>query len=155
VSVVFRTLKAMMVVAVLMILVVLFLWTAPGNTADRVDGLTTTQLAKEARKVVRQGGIHSSRWGDASPYLRRLSYELIERAFRPYGTDRWALYIANRESGFNPGAINSSSYCTGLAQFSPIHKWINFRRLIRDPAYAVAVFLHMSRGGRETGPWRL
>lgn len=124
-------------------------------SGDRVDRMTDANLAKAARQAVKHGGIRSTRWGDATPWLRRLSYELVERGFRPYGTQRWALYIVNRESGFNPGAVNWSSGCAGLPQIHPMHRWVNFKRLKADPAYAVRVFVRMSRGGSHTSPWAL
>jgi soluble lytic murein transglycosylase-like protein len=117
--------------------------------------MTWPQLAKAAKQEVRRGGIYSTRWGDASPWLRRLSAELVERAFQPYGTQRWALYIVHRESGENPGAVNRYSGCTGLPQIHPMHRWVNFKRLKADPAYAAKVFVRMSRGGSHTSPWAL
>ncbi len=130
---------------------------------SRIDKLPTKVLAKEARKVVRNGGIKSHRYGDATPYLKRLSYELVERAFLPYGYDRvqWALYIVDRESDFNPGAINTTwsgweEQAKGLAQLIPkYHTWVNFDRMLRDPYYAARVFVRLSKGGKETSPWCL
>lgn len=117
---------------------------------------TYDQLIKKANKEIRNGGIYSHRWGDASPRLRRLCYELVERAFRPYGTQQWALYVVRRESGCNPGAINSSSGTTGIAQIHPrYHKWINYWRVQRDMRYALWTFVRLSRGGHNTGPWCL
>lgn len=124
-------------------------------TGSIVDRLTDRQLTVAARQAVRNGGIRSTRWGDATPWLKRLSYELVDRGFRRFGTQRWALYIVHRESGFNPGAVNWSSGCAGLPQIHPMHRWVNFKRLKADPAYAVRVFVRMSRGGRHTQPWAL
>lgn len=126
---------------------------------SRIDKLPTKVLAKEAKKVVRHGGVYSHKCGDASPYLKRLSYELVERAFRPYGTQDWALYIVGRESCFNPGAINTKysnpkQQATGLAQLIPaIHTWVNYDRMVKDPWYGAMVFVKLSNGGKSTGPW--
>jgi hypothetical protein len=118
--------------------------------------MTYTQLANAADHAIARGAIHSHRWGDATPWLRRLVYEMVQRAFTPYGTQAWALYVVDRESGFNPGAINSSSGTTGIAQIHPrYHTWINYTRVQRDMRYALSTFLRLSRGGRNTGPWCL
>jgi hypothetical protein len=87
--------------------------------------------------------------------MRRLSYELVERAFTPYGPNavRWSLCVVNRESGGNPGAISRTDD-HGLPQFNrPSHPWIDYTRLKRDPPYAVAIFVRMSRGGSYRSPW--
>jgi hypothetical protein len=113
-------------------------------------------LAKVADKAIRLGHVYSSRWGDASPWLKRLCYEMVERAFAPYGTQGWALHVVNRESGCNPAAINSSSGTTGIAQIHPAyHRWVDYHRVQRDMAYAVRTFMRLSRNGKSTGPWCL
>lgn len=113
-------------------------------------------LAKVADKAIRKGHVYSSRWGDASPWLRSLVREMVERRFSEFGTQRWALYVVNRESGFNPGAINSSSGTTGIAQIHPAyHRWVDYYLVKRDMRYALATFVRLSRGGRSTGPWCL
>ena len=129
--------------------------------SSRIDQLPTKVLAKEAKKVVKNGGVYSPKCGDASPYLLRLSYELVERAFRPYGTEGWALYIVGRESCFNPGAINFKwdgwkNQAKGLAQLIPVyHPWVNYDRMLVDPWYGAQVFVKLSRGGTRTGPWKI
>ena len=129
------------------------------KSADRVDHLTTRQLYSEAKKAIANGAIYSMRWGDASPYLIRLCYEALERAFKPYGTQRWAEYVVTRESGCNPGAVNTTySSWTQRAQcisqmIPAYHDWVDFRRCLRDLRYAVAVFVRLSRGGHNTQPW--
>ncbi len=126
----------------------------PTAMADSVDNMSTNRIEQAAQNQINKGAIYSSRWGDASPYLKRLCYELVERAFSPFGTQSWALYVVNRESGCNPGAINSTSGTTGIAQIHPAyHKWINYYKLKRNIRYAVAVFVHMSKGGKATRPW--
>lgn len=113
-------------------------------------------LAKVADKAIRKGHVYSHRWGDASPWLKSLCYEMVDRAFSPYGTQGWARYVVNRESGCNPAAINSSSGTTGIAQIHPAyHTWVDFRRVQRDMAYALRTFLRLSRNGSNTGPWCL
>jgi len=144
------------VCVIFLTMISLNLYIASSASADRVDQLPTGKVASEARKVVRNGGTYSTRWGDCSTYLQRLSQELVERAFRPYGTHEWALYIVNRESGFCPGAVNSSSGTTGLAQFDPpSHPSYDYDRMKRDPAYAVRAFVRLSQGGKYTQPWCL
>lgn len=139
--------------------VILALTVVSGATAHdsrRLDRMSYDQLAREADKVIRNGGIYSHRWGDASRYLIDICYEMVERAFKPYGTQAWAAYIVRRESGCNPGAINSSSGTTGIAQIHPrYHTWINYTRVQRDMKYALWTFVRLSRGGANTGPWCL
>jgi hypothetical protein len=147
-------------VTALMAVVLLFTPAAvQARSADRVDHLTTRQLYSEAKKAIANGAIHSMRWGDASPYLTRLCYEALERAFSPYGTEEWAEYVVRRESGCNPGAVNTTySSWTQRAQcisqmIPAYHQWVDFRRCLRDLRYAVAVFVRLSRGGHNTQPW--
>ena len=147
--------KAMVLAAVLA--VSLFCTTAA--QAGNVDRMSYAQLERAANNAIRHGHVYSHRWGDASPWLKTLCYEMVERAFAPYGTQRWAVYIVNRESGCNPAAINTtySDPCqraTGLSQMIPcVHRWVNYSRVQRDMGYAVAVFVKLSNGGRSTGPW--
>jgi len=143
--------------AIMLTLVILALLAAAAPAAaDDFAGLTYAQLADRADRQIAHGAVYSHRWGDASPYLRALCYELVRRAFAPYGTQQWALYVVRRESGCNPGAINSSSGTTGIAQIHPrYHTWINYARVQRDMRYALRTFLRLSRNGRSTGPWCL
>jgi hypothetical protein len=121
-----------------------------------MDSMSYQQLADAGDQAIRNGHVYSHRWGDASEYLKRICYEMLERAFSPYGTQAWARYVVNRESDCNPAAINSSSGTTGIAQIHPgYHTWINFARVQRDMRYAIRTFLRLSRGGRNTGPWCL
>ena len=113
-------------------------------------------LAKVGNRAIRRGHVYSSRWGDASPWLKAICYEMVDRAFSPYGTQGWARHVVNRESGCNPGAINASSGTTGIAQIHPAyHTWIDYYRVKHDMGYALATFVRLSRGGRSTGPWCL
>lgn len=143
--------------AVLLAAVFLLAWTGEAAAHnDRFDRMSYGQLVKAANRAIANGHSYSHRWGDASAYLRGLCYELVERTFKPYGTERWALYVVRRESGCNPRAINSSSQTTGIAQIHPTyHTWINYRKVQYDMHYAMQTFLRLSRGGRNTGPWCL
>lgn len=117
------------------------------------------QLAENAREEVRRGGTFSVRYGDCSSRLQSLSRELIERTFGPHGTANWALYIVDRESGFCPGAVNTTysswtqrAQC--IAQMIPAyHTWVDYDRCKTDPAYSVKVFAELSNYGTSTGPW--
>lgn len=113
-------------------------------------------LGKVANKAIHAGHVYSHRWGDASPWLKALCYEMVDRAFSPYGTQAWARMVVNRESGCNPAAINSSSGTTGIAQIHPdYHTWVDFQRVQWDMRYAIKTFLRLSRNGSSTGPWCL
>jgi hypothetical protein len=126
------------------------------STLRPVDEIPYWFLGKVANKAIRQGHIYSSRWGDASPWLKRLCYEMVDRAFGPYGTAGWARSVVNRESGCNPGAINATSGTTGIAQIHPdYHRWVDYYRVKRDMRYAIRTFLRLSRNGSNTGPWVL
>lgn len=128
--------------------------------ADRyIPYMSYSQLAQQGRLEVQHGGTYSMRYGDCSSRLKNISHELLDRAFRPYGTQGWAEYIVDRESGFCPGAVNTTysswnqrAQC--LAQLIPeYHTWVDYDRCKSDPAYSVWVFLHLSKGGHSTGPW--
>lgn len=118
------------------------------------EDMSYNQLARAGNKAIQKGHVYSSRWGDASPWLRSICYEMIDRAFAPFGTQRWAHYVVNRESGCNPGAINSDSAANGIAQIMP-SVWTQYDhyRMRHDLRYAVSVFVRMSNGGRYTRPW--
>lgn len=123
--------------------------------------LNDADLYALAGQAIRHGGIYSVRWGDASPILKGLCYEAVRRTFARYGNERWALHIVNRESGCNPGAVNTTysdpgERATCIAQMIPnVHRWVDYGRCQRDLRYAVEVFVRLSRGGRSTGPWSL
>lgn len=125
---------------------------AKATAADRVSSMPQRTLEKQARIVARTGGIYSSRYGAASPYLKRLSRELVARAF-PSWAERWAFCVVGRESGWNPGAISRTDD-HGLAQINrPSHRWVDYRRITADPVYGVAVFVRLSDRGASRGPW--
>lgn len=121
--------------------------------------LSTEQLYVEAARQIASGGIYSHAYGAVSPRLREVCYELVNRAFRPYGTQDWAMYIVRRESGCNPAAINYTysdpgERATGLSQMIPnVHRWVDYSRAMKDMRYSIQVFLKLSDGGRSTGPW--
>lgn len=121
--------------------------------------LSDTELYTAADAEVRRGGVYSERWGDASPLLKSLCYEALNRAFSRYGTQSWARYIVNRESGCNPGAVNTtysswSQRAQCIAQMIPaVHRWVDYNRCKRDLRYAIQIFVHLSNGGTSTSPW--
>lgn len=143
---------------------------APLARADRVDRLSTPRLEREARKVGRHGGIlcHTVGVGAgcATRYMRRLTGELVERAFRPGGPAavRWATCVAARESGLNPAAVSATND-HGAGQLNlPSHPWLHVARIAwptagsptgwaSDPVYSVAVFARLARLGENRSPW--
>jgi len=126
-----------------------------GDFSKPASALSTERLYQIATYEVKRGGIYSSRWGDASSRLKEVCYELVSRVFSPYGTQGWARYVVNRESGCNPGAVNSKSGTTGIAQIHPAYHDYDYPRMKRDMKYALATFIRLSRGGKNTGPWCL
>lgn len=155
-----------------LVAILLLLLPAPGGRAagDRVDRLGARKLEREARQVARSGGIRCHTTGVgvrcATPYMRRLVRELVERRFRPYGRSAvaWAVCVAGRESGFNPAAVSATDD-HGAGQLNrPSHPWIDTGRIAwatsrsptgwaSDPVYSVAVFVQLSKGGRNRSPW--
>lgn len=123
--------------------------------------LNDTDLYALADQAIRHGGIYSVRWGDASPILKGLCYEAVRREFARYGTQQWATHIVNRESGCNPGAVNTTysdpgERATCISQMIPnVHRWVDYDRCQRDLFYAVRVFVKLSKGGNATRPWSL
>lgn len=125
----------------------------------RYDTLPTDDLYALADQAIRHGAIYSVRWGDASPILKGVCYEAVRRAFAPYRTQEWARFVVNRESGCNPGAVNTTysvwrEQAQCIAQMIPkYHTWIDYSRCKSDLRYAVRVFVGLSNGGKSTGPW--
>lgn len=121
--------------------------------------LSTEQLYYDAQWEINHGGIYSHAYGAVSSRLKDVCYELVNRAFAPYGTQSWAYRVVNGESGCNPAAINYTysnpgERATGLSQMIPnVHTWVNYPRAMRDMRYAIHVFIRLSRGGHSTGPW--
>lgn len=138
--------------------------------ADRVDRLPTRALEREARTVALHGGIRCHTVGVgaecATPYMRRLVRELVERRLRPYGSYAlaWGLCVVGRESGFNPAAVShTDDHGAGQLHRSD-HRWVDYGRIAwqtdvsptgwaGDPVYSVAVFVRLSRGGANRDPW--
>lgn len=137
----------------LVVLVVVLVFADRASARDRVDRMPQPALERAAIRAVAVGGVRSSRYGDATPWVKRLSRELVERAFAG-DARRWALCVVARESGWNPGAISATND-HGLAQINrPSHRGISYARLVVDPPYAVAVFVGLSDGGANRSPWR-
>lgn len=139
-------------IALALVAAVVLLVVATDARGDNVDRMSQARLERAAHRAVVKGGVHSTRWADASPWLRRLSHELVERAFGET-TRGWALCVVGRESGFNPGAVSRTDD-HGLPQINrPSHPWVNYARIVRDPVYAVAVMVRLSDHGASRGPW--
>lgn len=117
-----------------------------------LERISDRTLERASLRAVRHHRILSTRWGDATPWLRNVARELVERAF--IGDNRrWALCVVERESGFNPGAISATDD-HGLAQIHrTAHPWINVNRARVDPPYAVRTFVALSDHGRNRSPW--
>lgn len=158
-------------VSIIVVVAALALAAGAAAAGDRVDLLTTGQLEREARKVALNGGIvcHTPGVGAAcaTPYMRRLVRELVERRFRPDGpfAIAWGLCIAGRESGFNPAAVSRTDDHGAGQLHRPAHPWVSYGRIAwrtnvsptgwaGDPVYSVAVFHRLSRGATNRGPWR-
>lgn len=115
-----------------------------------------TQLAAQARWLTNHGGVTGTCAGCATLKLRSLSKAIVIETFWPRGVEptSWALCVVQHESGFNPGAVNSSSGAAGLAQFEiQYHPEFSRWRILHDPAYAATAMFRLSRGGRDRSPW--
>lgn len=129
------------------------------NNTEYISWFTYEQLVEQGKLEVRHGGTYSYRYGDCSNRLQSISRELVHRIFGPHGTESWAVYIIDRESGFCPGAVNTTysswnqrAQC--IAQMIPAyHTWVDYDRCKTDPAYSVKVFAELSNYGTSTGPW--
>lgn len=117
------------------------------------------QLAEKGKEAIASGGSYSVRYGDCSEKVKTIVKELLVRAFGPYGTIQWANYIVGRESGYCPGAVNTtyssaSQQAQCVAQLIPAyHTWVDYKRCKSDPAYSVHVFDVLSNHGTSTSPW--
>lgn len=123
----------------------------------RLWQLSTHDLYQAADMEVKRGGIYSIAWGGASPLLKSLCYEAINREFGSRAS--WARFVVNRESDCNPRATNTkySSWrqqAKCIAQLIPAyHTWVDYPRCQRDLRYSVHVFVALSNRGASTGPW--
>ena len=108
-------------------------------------------LAAAARYTANHGGVLSTRYGAATRYMKTLSRQLVVRRFRGRSLSRW-LCIVERESAFNPGAVNTSSGAAGLFQFLG-HPQFSTWRILHDPAYAVDAAWSLSHHGTDFSPW--
>lgn len=131
------------------IMVLLILPSAAIATAS-----TYRPLHAQARHVALHGGITGSCAGCATPQMQYLARRLVIERFSHAGSDavRWALCVVNRESGFNPGAINSQSGAAGLFQFLG-HPQYSYWSLTHDPVYQVNAAWALSHGARDRSPW--
>jgi Transglycosylase SLT domain len=111
-------------------------------------------LEYKARWTARHGGITGSCWGCATSKMQWQSRALVIKQFSRAGSDavRWALCVVRRESGFNPGAINSSSGAAGLFQFLG-HPQYSYYLLTHDPVYQVRAAWQLSNGARTRSHW--
>ena len=117
------------------------------------------QLTEQGKEAIANGGTYSVRYGDCSNTIKTIVKELLNRKFGPHGTYYWAYSIVNRESGFCPGAVNTTysdpnQQAQCVAQMIPAyHTWVDYDRCKSDPAYSVQVFANLSNYGTSTGPW--
>lgn len=131
------------------------------NDTRYIHLFSNEQLREQAKEEVANGGTYSVRHGGCSSRLQSLSQEITRRQFGPHGTYWWADSIIRRESGYCPGAVNTtysdpSQQASCIAQFIPaVHRWVNYKRCKSDPWYSVAIFVKLSKGGRYTSPWNL
>lgn len=138
--------------------------TSAGPGAAKMNGYLSSPLANQARWLAQHGGVTGTCAGCATLRMQSLSKALVVTRFQSRGGEAvaWALCVVSHESGFNPGAVNSTAiapggalgHASGLAQFVVwYHRWINYWRLLRDPAYAADAMFHLSNGGRDRSPW--
>ena len=124
---------------------------AAPRPARQVACLSTRVLERIGRQVAVHGGVRSSAYGDATPWLKAISRELVARAFPPWAR-RWAACIVGREAGWNTGAISpADDYSLGQLHAG---LWpVDYQRQLRDPGYAARAFALVSLHGRRTWPW--
>jgi hypothetical protein len=118
------------------------------------DGFQISTLHRQARFHALHGGIQGSCYGCATYRMKWLSRRLIIERFSTAGSDavRWSLCVVRRESGFNPGAVNSSSGASGLFQFLG-HPQYSHWMLTHDPVGQVQAAWELSHRGRDRSPW--
>ena len=123
-------------------------------TAQAERSATTATLEAKARWTAMHGGITGQCWGCATSKMKWQSRALVIKQFSRAGSDavRWALCVVNRESGFNPGAVNQSSGAAGLFQFLG-HPQYSSWGLTHDPVYQVRAAWQLSNGARTRSHW--
>lgn len=122
-----------------------------GSTAQASNAPT---LHKQARHLALHGGITGRCWGCATYRMKYLARRLVVERFSWAGSEavRWALCVVNRESGFNPGAVNAQSGAAGLFQFLG-HPQFDSWKLTHDPVYQVRAAWQLSNGARTRSHW--
>lgn len=115
---------------------------------------SSTSLHAQARWTALHGGIQGSCYGCATSRMQYLSRRLVIEQFSRAGSDavRWALCVMGRESGGNPGAVNSSSGAAGLFQFLG-HPQYSYWMLTHDPVGQVKAAWQLSHGAQDRSPW--
>ena len=115
---------------------------------------TSTSLQAQARYTALHGGIQGSCFGCATSRMKYLSRQLVIQQFQRAGSGavRWALCVVGRESGGNPGAVNSSSGAAGLFQFLGHPQYSNWM-LTHDPVGQVRAAWQLSHGAQDRSPW--
>lgn len=124
------------------------------TTVATASTFSSASLHSQARYVAMHGGIQGSCAGCATYRMKYLARQLVIERFSSAGSNavRWALCVVGRESGFNPGAINSSSGAAGLFQFLG-HPQYSYWMLTHDPVYQVGAAWNLSHGARDHSPW--
>jgi Transglycosylase SLT domain len=124
------------------------------TTAQAERSQSTATLESKARWTALHGGITGSCWGCATSKMQWQSRALVVKQFSRAGSDavRWSLCVVRRESGFNPGAVNSSSGAAGLFQFYG-HPQYDSWKLTHDPVYQVKAAWSLSNGANTRYHW--
>ena len=139
----------------LMVLTTVFSVALVGQTAAQAERSSTqASLEVRARWTAQHGGITGSCYGCATGSMKSLASQLVVKQFSRAGSSavRWALCVVRRESGFNPGAINSSSGASGLFQFLGHPQYSNWM-LTHDPVGQVRAAWQLSHGAQDRSPW--
>jgi len=128
--------------------------TLAGISVPIATSSTFNSLHAQARYHAMHGGIQGSCYGCATYRMKSMSRRLVIERFSSAGSGAvsWALCVVGRESGFNPGAINSSSGAAGLFQFLG-HPQYSYWRLTHDPVYQVQAAWQLSHHARDHSPW--
>lgn len=139
----------------LLVLTATFSLALAGTATAQAERVTSSSsLEVKARWVANHGGITGTCAGCATPQMQTLSRLLVIQRFSSAGSNavRWALCVVGRESGFNPGAVNSSSGAASLFQLFG-HPQFSTWRMLHDPGYAVMAGWNLSHGAKDRSPW--